>query len=127
VPWCATHGVAFIAFAPLGRGFLTGTIDANRSFDERDVRASNPRFTNDARRANQRIVDVVQRVATRHGATPAQVALAWVLAQGDHVVPIPGSDQLRYLEENAGADTLRLEANDLAELDTLPAAVGERY
>jgi aryl-alcohol dehydrogenase-like predicted oxidoreductase len=127
VPWCAAHDVAFVAFAPLGRGFLTGTIDAVRSFDAKDVRASNPRFTADARRANQHIVDVVQRVARRHDATPAQVALAWVLAQGDHVVVIPGSDRLHFLDENVGADRVRLDVSDLAELDALPAAVGERY
>jgi aryl-alcohol dehydrogenase-like predicted oxidoreductase len=127
LPWCAAHGVAFVAFAPLGRGFLTGAIDEQRSFDAKDVRATNPRFTPDARRANQRFVEVVQRVAHRVGATPAQVALAWVLAQGEHVVVIPGSDQRRFVEENVGADRVELSAADLAELDALPAAVGERY
>ena len=127
VPWCAAHNVAFIAFAPLGRGFLTGTIDAQRAFDAMDVRASNPRFTAEARRANQHIVDVVRRVAGRHDATPAQVALAWLLAQGDHVVAIPGSDRVEFVEENVASDLLRLTPGDLAELDTLPAAVGQRY
>lgn len=127
VPWCAAHGVAFIAFAPLGRAFLTGTIDAGRTFSADDARAVNPRFTEDALRANQRIVDVVRQVAARHGATPAQVALSWLLAQGEHVIAIPGSDQLRYLEENVAADSLHLDAADLATLDALPAAVGDRY
>jgi aryl-alcohol dehydrogenase-like predicted oxidoreductase len=127
LPWCAKHDVAFVAFAPLGRGFLTGTIDAARTFDDKDVRAGNPRFTVDARQANQRIVDAVQRVARRHDATVAQVALAWVLAQGDHVVAIPGSDRRRFVDENVAADHLRLSVSDLAELDALPAAVGERY
>ena len=127
VPWCATHNVAFIAFAPLGRGFLTGTIDANRSFSANDVRAVNPRFTVEARVANQQIVDVVREVAERNQVTLAQVALAWVLAQGDHVIAIPGSDQMRFLEDNVGADAVRLGPNDLAELDALPAAIGARY
>ena len=127
VPWCAMHDVAFLAFAPLGRGFLTGTIDAERPFAANDVRAVNPRFTVEARRANQQIIEVVRRVAARRGATMAQVALAWVLAQGDHVVVIPGSDQIRYLEENVAADAVRLGPDDLVELDALPAPVGARY
>jgi aryl-alcohol dehydrogenase-like predicted oxidoreductase len=127
VPWCAGHNVAFVAFAPLGRGFLTGTIDAERPFVANDVRAINPRFTVEARVANQQIVDVVRGVAARHDATLAQVSLAWVLAQGHHIVAIPGSDQLRFLEENVAADALRLTPADLAELDALPAATGARY
>jgi aryl-alcohol dehydrogenase-like predicted oxidoreductase len=127
VPWCAMHNIAFVAFAPLGRGFLTGSIDAERPFVANDVRAVNPRFTVEARLANQQIVDVVRRVAVRREATLAQVALAWVLAQGDHVIVIPGSDQLRFLEENVAADALRLSPDDLAELDAIPAAIGARY
>lgn len=127
VPWCAEHDVAFVAFAPLGRAFLAGAIDDTRAFDERDVRAVNPRFSVEARRANRPIVDTVRRVAERHGATPAQVSLAWVLAQGEHVVAIPGSDRMPYLEENVGADAIRLDHSDLAELDALPPARGARY
>ena len=127
VPWCAVNGVAFVAFAPLGRAFLTGAIDPEREFAANDVRAVNPRFTAAARRANQHIVDGVRRVAARHDASPAQVALAWLLAQGEHIVAIPGSDQLRFLVENVAADALELDARDLAELDSLPAAVGDRY
>jgi aryl-alcohol dehydrogenase-like predicted oxidoreductase len=127
VPWCATHGVAFVAFAPLGRGFLTGAIDAERSFAANDVRAVNPRFTVEARLANQQIVDVVRQVAARREATLAQVSLAWVLAQGDHVIVIPGSDQLVFLEENVAADALRLNPDDLADLDAIPTAIGARY
>ena len=127
VPWCAANGVAFVAFAPLGRAFLTGAIDVDREFTADDVRAVNPRFTVDARRANQHIVDTVRRVAARHDATPAQVALAWLLAQGEHVAAIPGSDQLRFLEENVAADALALSESDLADLDALPEAVGDRY
>ena len=127
VPWCAENGVAFVAFAPLGRAFLAGTIDDTRAFDERDVRAVNPRFSVEARRANRPIVDTVRGVAARHGATAAQVALAWVLAQGEHVVAIPGSDRMAYLEENVGADGLRLDDTDLAALDAVPPAHGTRY
>jgi aryl-alcohol dehydrogenase-like predicted oxidoreductase len=127
VPWCATHNVAFIAFAPLGRGFLTGAIGPERSFVANDVRAVNPRFTSEALRANQQIVDIVRRVAARRRATPAQVALAWVLAQGEHVIVIPGSDRMTFLEENVSAGAVRLDPTDLAELDAVPAAVGARY
>ncbi len=127
VPWCAVNGVAFVAFAPLGRAFLTGVISPEREFAANDVRAVNPRFTPAARRANQHIVDGVRRVAERHDVSAAQVALAWLLAQGEHVVAIPGSDQLRFLVENVAADALELDARDLAELDSLPAAVGDRY
>jgi aryl-alcohol dehydrogenase-like predicted oxidoreductase len=126
VPWCASNGAAFVPFSPLGRGFLTGTLTA-ATFDERDFRSSNPRFTQAAIRANQAIVRGVRAVAERHGATPAQVALAWVLAQGAHVLPIPGTKRVRYVEENAGAADLALTADDLATLDALPPAVGSRY
>jgi aryl-alcohol dehydrogenase-like predicted oxidoreductase len=126
LPWCREHGVAFIPFAPLGRGYLTGTVTAD-SFSDRDFRARNPRFTRAALEANLGIVERVRGVAARLGATPAQVALAWVLAQGDHVIPIPGTKRPERLEENAGAALLQLTAGDLAELDEIPAAVGSRY
>jgi len=126
VPWCREHGAAFIPFAPLGRGYLTGTISAT-SFDDRDFRARNPRFTRAALEANLAIVDRVRAVAERHGATAAQVALAWTLAQGEHVVPIPGTTKAERVEENAGAATLALGADDLAELDAVPPTVGARY
>jgi aryl-alcohol dehydrogenase-like predicted oxidoreductase len=127
VPWCAANGAGFLPFAPLGRGFLTGTLPASGGFDERDMRSRLPRFTPEALAANQRIVEVVRTVAERHGAAPAQVAIAWTLAQGEHVVPIPGTKKLRYLEENAAAANLRLTADDLAELAAVPAPVGTRY
>ena len=126
VPWCAQHGVAFIPFAPLGRGFLTGQI-TRASFDDADFRARNPRFTPQALEANLAIVDRVRTVSERHHATPAQVALAWTLAQGDHIIPIPGTTRPERLEENAAAAALQLSAYDLAELDMLPPAVGARY
>ena len=126
VPWCRAHDVAFIPFAPLGRGYLTGTITA-ASFGDADFRARNPRFTREALEANLAIVDQVRSVAERRGATPAQVALAWVLAQDDLVVPIPGTTRLERVQENAGAATLALEPKDLEVLDTVPPAVGARY
>jgi len=127
VPYCAASGIAFVPFSPLGRGFLTGRIAAGSSFGESDFRGRNPRFTPEAIDANQAITVAVRGVADRLGAAPGQVALAWVLAQGEHVVPIPGTKRLAYLEENLAAAELELSAGDLAELDTLPAAVGERY
>ena len=126
LPWCVEHGVAFIPFAPLGRGYLTGTITA-AAFDDGDFRARNPRFTRDALEANLAIVDRVRAVAERHAATAAQVALAWVLAQADAVIPIPGTTKPERIDENAGAARLRLSAEDLAELDGAPAPVGARY
>lgn len=127
VPWCREHDVAFVPFSPLGRGFLTGRIAADASFDSSDFRGRNPRFASEALAANQAITSRVRAVADRLGAAPGQVALAWVLAQGEHVVPIPGTKRLEYLEENLGAAELVLNDADLAELDALPGAVGSRY
>jgi aryl-alcohol dehydrogenase-like predicted oxidoreductase len=126
LPWCREHDVAFIPFAPLGRGYLTGTI-TSASFDERDFRARNPRFTRAALQANLAIVERVRAVAERVGATPAQVALAWVLAQDELVVPIPGTTKVERVEENAGAAFVSLSAADLDELDAVPDTVGSRY
>ena len=126
VPWCAAHDAAFLPFAPLGRGFLTGAL-APRDFAPGDFRRNNPRFQPEAMDANRALVERVRAVAERQGATPAQVALAWVLAQGDHVVPIPGTKRSERLEENVAAAELRLAPEDLAELDALPAPVGSRY
>jgi aryl-alcohol dehydrogenase-like predicted oxidoreductase len=126
VGWCAAHGAAFLPFAPLGRGFLTGAL-APQTFGAGDFRKNNPRFQPEAMDANLALVEVVKAVAARHEATPAQVALAWLLAQGEHVVPIPGTKRRSRLEENAAAAALTLTAADLAELDALPAPVGARY
>lgn len=126
VPWCVAHGAAFVPFAPLGRGFLTGTIQS-ASFAASDLRSHNPRFTPDAVAANQAIVDRVRAVADRVGATPAQVAIAWTLAQGNRVIPIPGTRQLHYLEENVAAGSVTLGDEDLAALDQIPSAHGSRY
>ncbi len=126
VPWCAAHGATFLPFAPLGRGFLTGTLKP-QVFGAGDFRKNNPRFQPEAMDANLVLVDRVKAVAERRGATAAQVALAWLLAQGRHVVPIPGTKRVSRLEENAAAVSLTLTPEDLAELDALPEAVGERY
>jgi aryl-alcohol dehydrogenase-like predicted oxidoreductase len=126
LPWCRDHGVAFVPFSPLGRGYLTGTL-TGASFEGLDFRATNPRFTPEALEANTAIVDVARRVGERLGATRAQVALAWCLAQGDHVLPIPGTKRIRYVEENVAAASLVLTPQDLAELDDVPQALGSRY
>jgi aryl-alcohol dehydrogenase-like predicted oxidoreductase len=127
LPFCAANGTAFVPFSPLGRGFLTGRLTSRDELEEGDARRNWPRFEQEALRANRAIVRAVERVAARHEATPGQVALAWTLAQGDHVVPIPGTKRIPYLEENAAAADLELTAADLAELDAVPEAVGTRY
>jgi aryl-alcohol dehydrogenase-like predicted oxidoreductase len=127
LPHCAEHGIAFLPFSPLGRGFLTGRFATADDLPTDDFRRGLPRFQQDALRANLAIVDQVREIARRAGATPAQVALAWVLARGPHVVPIPGTKTPRYLADNAGAADVELSAADLAALDALPAAVGSRY
>jgi len=125
VAWCAAHGAAFVPFAPLGRGFLTGTLDD--SFEPSDFRASNPRFSAAHRAANERILRTVRAVAERMAVQPAQVALAWVLQQGEHVVPIPGTTSVGHLLDNIAAAGLVLDAEALAALDAVPAAAGSRY
>jgi aryl-alcohol dehydrogenase-like predicted oxidoreductase len=124
--WCADNGAGFLPFSPLGRGFLTGAL-AGVTLDPSDFRTRNPRFSQEAQEANQGIVDAVRAVAERRGATPAQVAIAWTMAQGGHVVPIPGTRRLARIEENAASADVGLSSEDLAELDGLPAAVGSRY
>ncbi|MGW2327502.1 aldo/keto reductase [Streptomyces sp. NPDC001700] len=127
VGWCAENDVTFVPFSPLGRGFLSGAYVSPEQFEDSDFRKTNARFQDDALAANARIVEVVRTVAARHGATPAQVAIAWTLAQGEHVVPIPGTKNSRYLKENTGAAAIRLSDADLAELDAVPDPVGSRY
>lgn len=126
VPWCASRGVAFLPYSPLGRGYLTGRL-SSEGFDSADFRAGLPRFKREAMEANRRIVDGIAAVADRHGATNAQVALAWLLTQAPVVVPIPGTKRIQYLEENAAAADLILTDQDLADLDALPAPAGGRY
>lgn len=126
VPWCEQHGVAFVPFAPLGRGFLTGRY-RKAAFDPADMRSRLPRFQPGVLEKNLDLVERIDAVAARYAATTGQIALAWVLAQGRRVVPIPGTRRLTRLEENAGAADLELKPEDLAELDALPAATGSRY
>jgi aryl-alcohol dehydrogenase-like predicted oxidoreductase len=126
LPWCIEHGVAFLPYSPLGRGFLTGAL-SGREFGTDDFRGGLPRFAPQAMAENQAIVDAVVSVAARYDATSAQVALAWVLAQGPQVIPIPGTKRVSRLEENAAAADLVLAAEDLAILDALPAPTGGRY
>ncbi|MDN3352824.1 aldo/keto reductase [Actinomadura sp. DC4] len=126
VGWCAANGAAFVPFAPLGRGFLTGAV-TKASFEESDLRGRMPRFQEDVLEQNLRIVDVARTVAERLGATPAQVAIAWTLSQGEHVIPIPGTKKRRYLHENTVAAGVDLTDTDLAELDAVPPPVGTRY
>ncbi|MDA0567873.1 aldo/keto reductase [Streptomonospora sp. S1-112] len=127
LPHCTAEGIAFLAYSPLGRGFLTGRFSSPEDIAEGDWRRRNPRFQAEAMAANQAITDAARRVAERHGATPGQVALAWARAQSERVVPIPGTKTPRYLVENAEAADLVLTGDDLAELDAVPAPVGERY
>lgn len=127
LPWCAASGAAFIPFSPLGRGFLTGSIGSDHTFEAKDFRIRNPRFAADAVRANQRIVEEVRAVADAVGGTAAQVAIAWTLAQSPVVVPIPGTRRPDRVRENAGAARLVLAADVLERLDELPAPVGARY
>ena len=127
VPWCAAHGASFVAFAPLGRGFLTGKLEADRRFDSSDFRSTLPRFRPEQIAQNQRIVESVRSVAQARSVTPAQIALAWVLARGDHVLAIPGTQRRKYLEENVAAGEIELTGAELAELDAIPVAAGGRY
>ncbi|GAA5703361.1 oxidoreductase [Streptomyces avermitilis] len=126
LPWCAARGVGLLAAMPLGNGFLTGTLTPGEGFEPDDLRARHPRFTAEMMAANQPIVVGLRRIARRHGdeVTPAQVALAWLLAQGPHVVPVPGAKRARWVAENATAAGLRLTARDLADVAALPAARG---
>jgi len=125
VDWCAAHGAAFVPFCPLGRGYLTGTVGG--TFDVDDMRSRHARFTPEAQAVNVRIVDQVRAIAAGVGATPAQVALAWTLAQGPHVVPIPGTRNPAHLDENLAAADVVLDDATLARLDLLPPAEGARY
>ncbi|RJT83078.1 aldo/keto reductase [Arthrobacter cheniae] len=127
LPLVRELGIGFIPYSPLGRGFLTGTIRSVDQLDASDFRRNNPRFAGENLQANIRIVEHVDEVARQVGATPGQVALAWLLAQGDDIAPIPGTKQVRYLEENVAADGLILSQEQLAQLDAVAAPVGERY
>ena len=114
LPTLEELGIGFVPFSPLGKGFLTGKIDENTTFDSTDFRNTLPRFTPEARKANQALVDLLGSIAERKKATPAQIALAWLLAQKPWIVPIPGTTKLHRLEENLGAAAVELTADDLA-------------
>ena len=117
LPTLEELGIGFVPFSPLGAGFLTGKIDENTKFDPTDFRNNVPRFSPEARKANMVLVEMIKRVAERKGATPAQIALAWLLAQKPWIVPIPGTTKLHRLEENLGAINVDLSKNDLKEID----------
>jgi aryl-alcohol dehydrogenase-like predicted oxidoreductase len=130
LPTCEELGIGFVPYSPLGKGFLTGTIDPNTAFDSSDIRTTIPRFEVEARRANQAMVDLLGTIAARKGATPAQVALAWLLARKPWIVPIPGTKRLSRLEENLGAADVEVDAEDLAEIEKTASAIqvqGARY
>jgi aryl-alcohol dehydrogenase-like predicted oxidoreductase len=130
MPLLAELGIGFVPFSPLGKGFLTSKIDENTKFDATDFRNVVPRFTPEARKANQAVVDLLTTIATRLKVTPAQVALAWLLAQKPWIVPIPGTTKLHRLEENLGGASLELTPSDLREITTASDTIafhGERY
>ena len=127
LPWTAENDVAFLPYSPLGRGFLTGAITPGTEFAPDDMRAGNPRFQPSALSANQALVEEVRAIGAAHDATPAQVALAWVLAQGPQVIPIPGTKRSERLRENAAAADLELSDDELRRLTDLPPAEGTRY
>ncbi len=118
LPACEELGIGFVPWSPLGQGFLTGKIDPSTTFDSSDFRASFPRFTPEARQANLALVDLLKQIAVRKNATPAQAALAWLLAQKPWIVPIPGTTKLHRLEENLGAVSVELTADDLRDIET---------
>jgi aryl-alcohol dehydrogenase-like predicted oxidoreductase len=130
LPTLEELGIGFVPFSPLGKGFLTGKIDENTKFDSTDFRSIVPRFTPEARKANQVLVDVVKNLAERKKATPAQIALAWLLAQKPWIVPIPGTTKLSRLEENIGAAAIQLTAEDRRDIDNAASKIvvqGARY
>jgi len=130
MPLLEELGIGFVPFSPLGKGFLTGKIDANTKFDPTDFRNVVPRFTPEARKANQAVVDLLTAIAARLKATPAQVALAWLLAQKPWIVPIPGTTKLHRLEENLGGASVKLTPGDLAEINAASDKItlhGARY
>lgn len=130
LPTCEELGIGFVPFSPLGRGFLTGKIDENTTFDKSDFRNIVPRFTAEARKANQALVDLLRSIGERKNATPAQLALAWLLARKPWIVPIPGTTKLNRLDENIGAVSVELTSDDLLEIESAAAKVevqGARY
>ncbi|MGA2169470.1 MAG: aldo/keto reductase [Terracidiphilus sp.] len=130
IPTLEELGIGFVPFSPLGKGFLTGKIDESKTFDKTDIRSTIPRFTPEARKANQAMLDLLGTIAAQKKATPAQIALAWLLAQKPWIVPIPGTTKLHRLEENIGAVAVELSAEDLQQIESAAAKItieGARY
>lgn len=129
LPTCEELGIGFVPWSPLGQGFLTGKIDASTRFESTDFRAVFPRFTEEARKANQAVVDLLNQIARRKNATAAQIALAWLLAQKPWIIPIPGTTKIHRLEENIGSASLELTSDDLDEINAAASKIpiqGER-
>jgi len=130
LPTCEELGIGFVPYSPLGKGFLTGKVDENATFDSSDIRSRIPRFAPEARKANWVLIDLITQIGEQKGATPAQIALAWLLAQKPWIVPIPGSRKLERLEENIGAVAVELAADDLREIESALSEItvqGARY
>lgn len=130
LPTCEELGIGFVPFSPLGKGFLTGKIDEKTTFDSSDFRNTVPRFSAENRKANQAVVDMLRKIADSKNATPAQIALAWLLAQKPWIVPIPGTRRIERLEENIGAASIELTSGDLGEIEEAASKIdvrGERY
>jgi aryl-alcohol dehydrogenase-like predicted oxidoreductase len=130
LPTCEELGIGFVPFSPLGRGYLTGKVDENTTFASSDLRSRSPRYTPEARKANRVVIDLLARIAEQKGATPAQIALAWLLAQKPWIVPIPGSRKLERLDENIGAIAVEFKSDDLQEIKNTISKIivqGDRY
>src|SRR5206468_7736155 len=130
LPTLEELGIGFVPFSPLGKGFLTGAINENTTFDSSDYRNTAPRFTPEARKANQVVVELLAKIASRKKATPAQIALAWLLAQKPWIVPIPGTTKMHRLEENIGAAAVELTSDDLGDIESAVSTIavqGARY
>ncbi len=130
LPTCEELGIGLVPYSPLGRGYLTGKIDETTTYDSSDIRSRNPRFTPEAIRANRVVIDLLEQIGAQKGATPAQIALAWLLAQKPWIVPIPGTRKLERLDENIGALNIHLTPEDLRQIDDAMAqiqVIGDRY
>ncbi len=130
IPTLEELGIGFVPYSPLGKGFLTGKIDEHAKFDSSDFRSTLPRFTPEALKANQALIDVIGKIGQRKKATVAQIALAWLLAQKPWIVPIPGTTKLHRLEENIGAVSIELTPDDLREIESAASKItvqGARY
>ena len=130
LPTCEELGIGVVPYSPLGRGYLTGKVDESTTFDSTDIRARNPRFTPEAMKANRVVIDLLEKIAAEKGGTPAQIALAWLLAQKPWIVPIPGSRKIDRLDENIDAAAVELTSDDLSEIEKAMSqitVIGDRY